>query len=85
MPNTEILDCKSAVQNDDGGRNDGAGRVVAAQMRGFFPPQPASWPGTPFAALRMTSVLVFKKSSAVVRRRPTSAAEAVPLSETSRG
>jgi hypothetical protein len=26
-----------------------------SEMRGFFLPQPASWPGTPFAALRMTN------------------------------
>src|ERR1035441_8859099 len=26
------------------------------RIRGFFLPQPASWPGTPFAALRMTIV-----------------------------
>src|ERR1017187_7440634 len=26
-------------------------------MRGFFLPQPASWPGTPFATLRMTALL----------------------------
>jgi hypothetical protein len=25
-------------------------------MRGFFLPQPAIWPGTPFAVLRMTDV-----------------------------
>jgi hypothetical protein len=27
-------------------------------MRGFFLPQPASWPGIPFAALRMTMLTV---------------------------
>jgi len=27
---------------------------VTGKIRGFFLPQPASWPGTPFAALRMT-------------------------------
>ena len=28
------------------------------EIRGFFQPQPASWPGTPFAALRMTNLLL---------------------------
>jgi hypothetical protein len=28
--------------------------TIQEQMQGFFLPQPASWPGTPFAPIRMT-------------------------------
>jgi hypothetical protein len=48
--------CAASEGEDERGlRTDNGKSKCKNEMRGFFLPQPASWPGTPFAALRMTN------------------------------